>query len=428
MLYALTDQKQDLAQNAFEFRFNSKDPDSAIQWVAGGFYRKRDSTFQSYVPVINANGVVFSPATPPTVPPTSDIGAGIPGCHPCVFARTDNKAIEEIAFFGEINWSITDALDLNVGVRWFNVDQKETGSTKFQFAAFAPNPPDPSTPDGATPDSINTLSDNEMPWKVALAWHASDDITVYGLRANGFRLGGTNNRGIGAIFIPETFQSDELVNYEVGIKTQLADRRVTLNASAFLMEWDNLQVAGEDLTGAFGFIGNAGKAEIQGLEVELNAAVTDRFYITGQLTYLCKKELTEDQISDVIIAPGLKGDQLPRVPKYTAAFTAQYSYQLPVEGWDGALRFEGSYTDDSYTELRPTASRYRYQASYSLFNARANFRNDDMDLDLTLFIENMFDTRGDVYIGGGSGGQPTSKITNRPRTIGVQITKGFGRS
>ncbi len=54
-------------------------------------------------------------------------------------------------------------------------------------------------------------------------------------------------------------------------------------------------------------------------------------------------------------------------------------------------------------------------------------RNDAMDLDMTFFIENMFDERGDVFIGGGSGGQPTSKITNRPQTVGVQLTKGFGR-
>ena len=427
LLYALTDQKQDLKQDTFEFRFNSKDKGSAIQWVAGGFYRKRNSDFQSFVPVVNERGVLFDPGWPPTVPPTGDIGAGIPGCHPCVFARTDSKEIEEHAIFGEVSWAITDTVELNAGARWFEVDQTETGSTLFQFAAFAPNPPDPTTPTGATPPSVNSLSDSETPWKVALAWRATDDVTLYGLRANGFRLGGTNNRGIGAILIPEQFESDELVNYEFGVKSQFADRRVTLNASAFFMEWDNLQVAGEDLTGAFGFIGNAGKAEVQGIEVELAAAVGSNFYVTGALTYLSKHELTEDMVAEDIIAPGLKGDQLPRVPELTAAFTVQYSYQLPIADWDGALRFEGSFTDDSYTELRPTASNYRYQGSYSLFNFRASFRNDAMDLDMTFFIENMFDERGDVFIGGGSGGQPTSKITNRPQTVGVQLTKGFGR-
>jgi hypothetical protein len=96
--------------------------------------------------------------------------------------------------------------------------------------------------------------------------------------------------------------------------------------------------------------------------------------------------------------------------------------------WAGAVRVEGSYTDDSFTTLSPDDSSRRFQDSYSIVNARANFRNDNMDLDLTLFIENIFDEEGDVFIGGGSGGQPTSKVTNRPQTIGVQVTKGFGRT
>lgn len=428
LLYALTDQNQSVDQDAFEFRFNSKDSDSAIKWVVGGFYRKRESTFHSFVPVINADGVTFSPPQPPTLPPPNEIGSGIPGCHPCVFARTDNKDIEETAVFGEVNWSITDTLDLNFGLRWFDVEQEETGFTNFQFAAFAPNPPDPTTPTGASTPSINTLDDSEVPWKVALAWHANDDMTVYGSAAIGYRLGGTNNRGIGQILIPENFAADELTNYELGVKTRLGANRTVLNASVFFMEWDNLQVAGRDPTGAFGFIGNAGTAEVEGIELELATGFGDNFDITAQLTYLSKKELTEDQVSTEVIAPGLKGDEIPRVPEMTAGFTAQYNYQLPIQGWDGAVRVEGSFTDDSFTQFRATSEENRFQDSYSIVNARANFRNDELDLDLGLFIENVFDEDGDVSIGGGAGAEPTSKVTNRPRTVGVRITKGFGRN
>lgn len=429
LLYALTDQRQDLEQDAFEIRVNSPESDSPIQWVVGAFWRQRESNFQSFVPVIDVNGLPFDPPTPPTVPPTSDIGAGVPGCHPCVFARTDSKDIEERAVFGEVNWSITDALDLNVGVRWFDVNQTEVGSTVFQFAAFAPNPPDPTTPTGATPPSFNNLDDSEVPWKIALAWQPSDRITVYGLRANGFRLGGTNNRGIGQIVIPESFEADELTNYEVGVKTLLgAEQRTSFNASAFHMEWENLQVAGQDVTGAFGFIGNAGSAEVQGTELDVTSWLGDNLYLTGQLTYLTKKELTEDQVTTEFQAQGQTGDEIPRVPELTAAFAAQYNYETPVPDWYGSFRVEGSYTDDSFTALSPNDTSRRLQDSYQIYNARASFRNDLLDLDVTLFVENIFDEQGDVFIGGGTGGEPTSKVTNRPQTVGVQIVKGFGRN
>jgi hypothetical protein len=87
LVYALTDQAQAVAQDAFEIRLNSKDSDSPIKWVVGAFYRNRESTFHSFVPVVNENGVTFSPPLPPTLPPPNIIGSGIPGCHPRIRAH-----------------------------------------------------------------------------------------------------------------------------------------------------------------------------------------------------------------------------------------------------------------------------------------------------------------------------------------------------
>jgi hypothetical protein len=137
--------------------------------------------------------------------------------------------------------------------------------------------------------------------------------------------------------------------------------------------------------------------------------------------------LTEDQVTEDLVANAQKGHEIPRVRESTASWTAQYSFDLPVPDWQGAVRLEGSYTDESFTELSFTSPNNRLQESYSIFNARANFRNDSWDLDLALFIENIADEDGDVFIGTANG-QPTSKVTNRPRTIGVRVTKGFGRN
>ena len=126
-----------------------------------------------------------------------------------MFARVDDKDIEEIAVFGEINYTFADVFDLNVGARWFEVDQTELGSTVFQFAALRLiRRVQRRQPRHASQQ--NTLGDSEIPWKVSLGWRATEDFTVYGVRSNGFRLGGTNNRGIGAIHIPEEFGADEL--------------------------------------------------------------------------------------------------------------------------------------------------------------------------------------------------------------------------
>ena len=60
-----------------------------------------------------------------------------------------------------------------------------------------------------------------------------------------------------------------------------------------------------------------------------------------------------------------------------------------------------------------------------MFNARLGFSNEERGLDLQLFLENIADEQPDIAIGTG-GGQPTSKITSRPRTVGLAVTQAFG--
>jgi iron complex outermembrane recepter protein len=421
---ALTDQRQSIEQNAFELRLNSSG-DGPFQWLLGGFWRDRESEFQSFVPVVDeVTGLPFDPGTAPgeLLPPTP--GAGIAGCLPCVFGRISTKDIEEIAFFGEGSYQINDWLEATVGVRWFEVKQADFGITAFPFALFPPNP--------VLPD-IRSFKEDRTITKWQLAAKPSDDVTVYVLASQGYRLGGTNQQGV--VAIPPLFESDELWNYELGLKSQLFDNRVIFNASLFHIVWDNLQTAGQDPTGAFGFVGNAGKAEVTGLEAEIFASPTDAVNLTFGASWLPKRELTEDQITDEVVAPGRDGDKIPRIPALTLNATAQYNFDLPVAdgGWNGWLRGEFAYKSSSRTEFRPFAilpsgavqsPNDRDQDSYEIVNLRFGIHSLAMDADFVLYAENVFDEDGDVLIAGANG-QPTAKITNRPRTIGVQVSKRF---
>ena len=102
----------------------------------------------------------------------------------------------------------------------------------------------------------------------------------------------------------------------------------------------------------FWLIGNAGAAKLQGIESELFAWLGDSLYISGQFNYLWKKELSEDQVTDEVVAPGLPVIKF-RVFRSHGFFYAQYNFLLPLADWNGFARVEGSYTDDSHTELRP---------------------------------------------------------------------------
>ncbi|MDE0680934.1 MAG: TonB-dependent receptor [Gammaproteobacteria bacterium] len=422
LIYALTDQRQSLDQNHFEVRLTSAG-ESALQWVGGVFWRERNSDFQSFVPVINSDGLTFDPGTPFTIPPTSEPGAGIPGCHPCVFARFADKDITEQAVFADASYQLNDQWELGVGIRWFKVEVFEIGDTVFNFAAFAPNPPDGRT------DELE-IDDDEITTKVVLRWQPNEELTIYGTRAEGYRLGGTNNPGIinnpasAQAGVPPLFEADKVTSYEIGVKSQWLGGAVQWNNAAFWMTWENLQVAAQDPTGAFNFIGNAGEAEVTGVETELLGRFGN-LDLTAALTYLGKRELTEDQVSESVRAPGLAGDTIPRIPELTASFAAQYNFQPPITGWDAFVRIEGSHKGDSWTQLRPTAGTNRYQDSFNLFNARLGFGNGERALTLQLYIENLTDEQPDLFINAANG-QPTSKITSRPRTVGLSVTQVFG--
>lgn len=409
---AVTDQKQDLEQKSFEIRLNSQG-DNAFNWMGGVFYRNRDSNFQSFVPIVDpVTGRTFDPGTPFTGPSLVP-GAGIPGCHPCVFARENVKSIEELALFGEVTYEISEKLEIMAGLRWFKADQEDIGQVVFNFALFTDFIPEP------TPGQFD---ENRIIPKFQITYRINDDVTIFALASKGTRLGGTNQQGV--VAVPVGFTSDSLWNYEIGLKTRWNDGRLILNMSAFYIDWSNIQVSGDDPTGAFSFVGNAGGATVQGLEVELQAHPTDQLSFTAGASWLPKAELNEDQISTTIVASGKKGDLLPNIPKLTLNATAQYSFDLAADDWNGWLRGEVSYRSKTRIQLYPSHGNNRIRNAYTLANLRLGFANEKWDTDIVLYLENAFDKRADVAIGTG-GGEPTWKITARPRTVGVELIKRF---
>ena len=98
-------------------------------------------------------------------------------------------------------------------------------------------------------------------------------------------------------------------------------------------------------------------------------------------------------------ADGRKGDELPRIPKWTGDFSVQYERGLEaLPDWSAWVRSDWSYHGKSATELRPTAATYRVQHSYDITNFRVGATNARSGLDVALFVENVFDTRGDVFL------------------------------
>lgn len=143
----------------------------------------------------------------------------------------------------------------------------------------------------ATPQSGKD-SFSKFTWNLMLGYDLADGITTYARAATGYRSGGFNAgdaADAGTNNIP-SFDKETVMSYEVGLKTELLDRRLRLNLAAYRNVYDDLAVIlpiPNATAGTFtSRVGNAGKVNYTGFEAEMQAIVTDNFSIDGSIGYV----------------------------------------------------------------------------------------------------------------------------------------------
>lgn len=131
-----------------------------------------------------------------------------------------------------------------------------------------------------------TVSFDRINWSVSTDYQVNDDINTYFRVATGYKSGGINPRSANSGFAPE-----DLLSFEGGIKSELMDKRVRLNLSAFFSDYDDLQVQ-RILAGSGGAVTvteNAASAEYKGIEVELQALLADGLTLQSSFGYTDRK-------------------------------------------------------------------------------------------------------------------------------------------
>jgi len=405
---ALTLQPQERRVISSEVRYASK-LDGPINFVAGGYLQDEKNDFKVQVVKSNVFGVVNGPFSPLD----ADDALQNPDGN-TFFGRFDNNKVKQYAFFGEVNYNITDKLTAVGGVRYFHSRQDSQQDTLHPFGGFGPN----------IPIGIQETagSDKKTTFKLNLSYKFNPQALVYATASQGFRAGGRNSADLPfASDIPPGFGPDSLWNFEIGEKSEFLDGRLRLNAALYQIRWTDIQVQGVDNTGAFVFITNAGKARVDGFEVEANAVLAPGLQFDVGAAYTNAK-LTEDQP----IIPnnpnlGKNGDRLPKVPKLQ--FNAALDYSVAVgNSANLGLRADVGYRGATDTQFN-TASPFNVPLdSYAVVNLRAKL--DWNDWTVSLFAKNAFDERAEVDAIS-SDQDPLARLTLRPRTIGVSLNRKF---
>ena len=277
-------------------------------------------------------------------PPYSYIGLYYDPTTNITFDWTHEREFKDFALFGEVTWDLSETLSATVGARYFDNKDKVTSQTSFPIWYLS------------NPVVTDTNKDSDTLLRFNLAWDYSDSAMIYGTISEGYRRGGTNAAPVrpDASYPndPEwnSFDSDSVLNYEIGIKGQTDNLNYTI--AAFYVDWSDPQVNVATPSGAYYAVANGSEASSQGLESEFNWAVSEVVTFFGGYTYI-DASLTEDlylhDASDLTDGKSelraTNGAQLPGTAKNTINIGAKYEMNLD-SGLLLISRIDGYYQSD----------------------------------------------------------------------------------
>ncbi|MEL6569591.1 MAG: TonB-dependent receptor [Pseudomonadota bacterium] len=336
---------------------------------------------------------------------------------------TRQQDTQAFGLFGSVSYDLNERLTLAAGARW-SEDEKEFTAERT-IGPFG---------SGAIGPLSESVDDDEVSWDVSAIYSVSDEINVYGRVAKGFRSPSVQGR---LVFGNElsTADSETVLSWEAGVKSELFDNRVRANASVFFYEIEDQQltiVGGLDNTVA---LFNADEGRGQGFEADIEAIPFENLFVTAGISY------NDTEIrDDVLIAPGcgapctildpevrdqdgnvlgfnISGNSFPNAPEWIGNVTARYS--IPAPGGE----FYG-YTDWAYkgdTNFFLYDSVEFGQDGYWEGGLRIGYASD-LGYDVSVFGRNITDE--DALTGGIDFNNLTGFV-NEPQTFGVELAYDF---
>lgn len=394
---------QNYDQYTQEFRLNGTLANEAINYTVGAFY------FESESDVPNFQDFRYLPF------PLQFNGGS--------FVDADTQAV-----FANMSWDLSDQLTLNLGLRY--TEEEKTLSFERSNKDGTPNPFV-----GALDGVSSTYSGENLDYRANVQYRINEQAMVYGGVSTGVKGGGVNPRP----FFEEqtlTFDQEEVTAYELGIKTDLFDKQLRVNAAVFFNDYKDIQLTlpnCNSLTGTNGInlgdqgLGapcakphNAGDAEVQGLEVEVlyqndSGLMVDASFSKLDFEYT---RLAEDL-----------GGTIPEdgISVYTPETKASLGVGYEIIMSSGAVltpRADISYQSEFY--VGPANNDFAKLDGYSVANLRLSWLSADQGWEAALGVTNLADKY--YYVSGldlsGASGM-VSAVPARPREWYLSLQKNF---
>ncbi|MBS0420314.1 MAG: TonB-dependent receptor [Proteobacteria bacterium] len=336
-----------------ELRFTA-DKVGPFSWMAGLYYVHTER-FISTDNLVDRGGGVPRVYRNPIVDPSNPFADGTN-----VTFLSDSQNNDAWAVFGDATYDITSRLELDAAIRYDEDSRQNRTDTPTKFL------PDPTAFNGEV--RKHTFSETQP--KGTLRYKAADNLTVYGGWSRGFRSGGFNQTGVGAIAqaagnlgVHDLFNAEVADTWELGAKSQFLQRRLNANLSVFHTKSRNGYFFYFDATTSTQNLGNL-DATYKGVELELTARATDHLDLYANFGY------TDGKITGME-DPKVVGNKPPLLTKNTVGAGFQYRQRL-VEGINGTLRLDFQEIGRTWWDPYNVTSR----DPVNLLDLRAGFEGD----------------------------------------------------
>ncbi|HEY8519520.1 MAG TPA: TonB-dependent receptor [Gammaproteobacteria bacterium] len=325
-----------------------------------------------------------------------DFNSNISVLYPCLNAqscidRVDTQNTRNNGVFLNTLTDLTDRLSLTVGVRRTE-DEKKILQERFDREGNACC--------GFETLTLVRAKSTETDPMVSLSYDVRDNLMVFATYQEGFRGGGTSARPSATTRVP--FGPETLENVEIGMKADFFGRRLRVNASIFNMTYEDMQIPSSGLdenNNPSWITSNAGSADIDGFEIELQSTIGDHWSIDASIGH------TDFQYTDVpsladCLANGfpassctgiLNQDSTPaRTPRYKASLNLGWLTDL-ANGSQFSWNIGASYQDETFYAANndPLA----HAPSFTLVNARISWTSADGSWEAALLGSNITDER-----------------------------------
>lgn len=378
-----------------EIRIESPKNDKLF-WMFGGYYIDTQR-FISTGNLVDFGQGVFpvyrSPSTNPSSPQQTFLA--------------DSQNNFAWALFANLGYEFSEQFRVDTSLRY---DRDKRVNTTLTPTVFLPNVP--GFPQGVTGEKRRATFDDLQP-KVTLTYQPSEDVTLYGGYSRGFRSGGFNQTGVGGVAssngivgVSDIFKDETASTFEVGVKTRLLDRKLTLNAAAYSTDSKNSYFFVFLAANSTQNLGNVPKTKIQGFEIEANFRPTSDLQLNAAAGY------TFSEIKEFPDASAI-GNEAPLISRYTYNLGVQYTPKL-TDTLDGLFRVDYRRTGKTWWEPFNTTVRQ----PVDLVDARLGVNSDSWSM--AAFASNLFNEKYNAEFSPGG-----FVFKARPRIYGLEASYKF---